>query len=210
MADFFGAISLTGGAAGALDAINGADLSDKDGAVVITPTEIYHYTLDADSGAAEDPPRVIAPDTNPGDKRWLLRRDSAGAVFDGSRGANQSIPQSTWTKITFTAENFDDDGVFNLADSKFIASTAGKYAFSFTASMETTTSVRVLMALYKNGVEIFRGADGASTSGGYWTESAFAILSLAQNDYIELYIYHAASAAKNCTYADLCGFKVSN
>jgi len=73
MADFFGAIDLTGGAAGALDAIDGAGLSDKDGAVVITPTAVYHYSLDEDSGAAESSPKIIVPDDNPGDKRWLLR-----------------------------------------------------------------------------------------------------------------------------------------
>lgn len=30
------------------------------------------YRLSSDSGASESAPDVIAPDTNPGDKRWLL------------------------------------------------------------------------------------------------------------------------------------------
>ncbi len=70
--NFHGANILIGGATGALDAIDGSILADGDGAVVITATDMYGYTLDAASGASEDSPNVIAPDTNPGTKRWIL------------------------------------------------------------------------------------------------------------------------------------------
>jgi len=72
MANFHGATALTGGGSGALDAIDGAILSDLDAAIVITLTGAYVYSLDDDSGASESSPTVIAPDTNPGDKRWIL------------------------------------------------------------------------------------------------------------------------------------------
>lgn len=72
MSNFYPAKSLIGGASGALDAIDGADLTDGDGAVVITDSNAYVYHLDATSGAAENSPSVIAPDTNPGTKRWIL------------------------------------------------------------------------------------------------------------------------------------------
>jgi len=69
---------FTGGTAGVdLDAIDGATLVDGAIAYVIkyidanyTVTAIYR--LDADSGAAEAGIRNIAPDTNAGDKRWIL------------------------------------------------------------------------------------------------------------------------------------------
>ena len=64
--------SLTGGGDGALDGIDGAILEDSGIAVVITDSLAYFYQLNATSGAAEDPPNVIAPDDNPGDKRWIL------------------------------------------------------------------------------------------------------------------------------------------
>lgn len=67
------ATSLTGGGAGALDGlVDGDELADLDGAVVITLNYALFYLLDADSGAAESSPIVIAPDLNPGTKRWIL------------------------------------------------------------------------------------------------------------------------------------------
>ena len=64
--------ALTGGGSGALDAQDGAALVDKDIAIVMESGSIYFYELDASSGAAENSPSVIEPDTNAGDKRWLL------------------------------------------------------------------------------------------------------------------------------------------
>ena len=69
----YGATSLTGGGTGALDAINGSQLSDGDTAmVVVNGGTVYHYILDSDSGATETSPQIIAPDSNAGDKRWVL------------------------------------------------------------------------------------------------------------------------------------------
>ena len=70
---------LTGGSDSDLDYKNGADLSDMDAALVITPSgDFYVYLLDADSGLAESSPDVIEPDTNAGDKRWILQAKLTG------------------------------------------------------------------------------------------------------------------------------------
>lgn len=66
------ASSLTGGGEGALDAIDGSNVSDGDRAIVIAD-KAYFYVLDADSAAAESSPDVIQPDSNAGDKRWILK-----------------------------------------------------------------------------------------------------------------------------------------
>jgi len=65
---------LTGGASGALDAIDGTSLADKDIAIVgvSTSSTTYFYWLDDDNAGAESSPTIITPDTNGGDKRWLL------------------------------------------------------------------------------------------------------------------------------------------
>lgn len=70
--NLYWAYILTGGETGALDKIDGSILNDLDAAVVIKLGYALFYSLDADSGAAESSPDVIAPDTNPGDKRWIL------------------------------------------------------------------------------------------------------------------------------------------
>ncbi len=72
MSNFYGATSLIGGGTGALDAIDGAALTDLDGAVAVTNDKAYFYWLDDDSAATESPPAIITPDTNGGTKRWLL------------------------------------------------------------------------------------------------------------------------------------------
>lgn len=67
------ATGLTGGTEGKLDTIDGVNLIDKDMAIAIDQTTVYLYALDEDSGAAESSPTVIAPDTNPTTKRWILQ-----------------------------------------------------------------------------------------------------------------------------------------
>jgi len=66
--------ALTGGGAGALDAEDGAALLDGDVALVLVGGIFYPYVLDDDSGAAESSPNIISPDTNAGNKRWILQR----------------------------------------------------------------------------------------------------------------------------------------
>ena len=73
MANFFyGAISLTGGATGSLDSIDGDILNNNDGATELTSTYAYMYRLNSTSGADESSPDIISPDSNAGDKRWIL------------------------------------------------------------------------------------------------------------------------------------------
>jgi len=72
MSNFYGATSLIGGGSGALDAIDGSDLSDGDGAVVIQDGSFTMYHLDATKDEAESSPLIISPDDNAGTKRWVL------------------------------------------------------------------------------------------------------------------------------------------
>ena len=72
---FWPADARTGGGTNALDSIDGDDVSDGDVAFVVAANDegIYIYKLDADSGASEADPNIIAPDSNAGDKRWILQ-----------------------------------------------------------------------------------------------------------------------------------------
>ena len=120
--------SLTGGGTGALDARDGADLTNGDLAIVMTGGLLYHYELDDDSGAAESSPYVIAPDTNAGTKRWIVQRIPAenqvpvGAVVafvggyftDGSNGGFTNVLGNTAAAIN-AAVNTDGWYVCNGA-----------------------------------------------------------------------------------------------
>jgi len=70
---FWSKTGLTGGEATKLDSIDGADLQDGEIAHVFISDILYVYRLDEDSAAAEASPSIIAPDTNAGDKRWILQ-----------------------------------------------------------------------------------------------------------------------------------------
>lgn len=71
--NIYGAVALTGGGTGSLDSIDGNNLADKDVAVVaVQGGSAYFFVLDADSAATESSPAIISPDSNAGDKRWLL------------------------------------------------------------------------------------------------------------------------------------------
>ena len=66
---------LTGGTTGCLDEIDGDDLSGGERAIVTVgdnPGRIYFYICDVDNAGTEDSPYIIAPDTNAGNKRWVL------------------------------------------------------------------------------------------------------------------------------------------
>lgn len=72
----------TGGGVDDLDGVNGDNLLDGDPAHVWEDGILYHYLLDATSGATATSPTVIAPVTNPGDKRWILQGISVGGDVD--------------------------------------------------------------------------------------------------------------------------------
>lgn len=65
--------ALTGGTSDAIDGIDGNTLNDGDITEGYVSNIYYIYVVDADSGAAESSPDIIAPDTNPGSKRWILQ-----------------------------------------------------------------------------------------------------------------------------------------
>ena len=97
--------ALTGGTATALDSVDGNSLLDKDRAFTLISGVFYVHQLDAASGAAESSPDVIAPDTNPGTKRWILYQTIAVPVnLTGpitSVGAATAVASQTGTGSTF-------------------------------------------------------------------------------------------------------------
>ncbi len=98
---FWWASCLNGGG-DCLDGIDGNDLTAGDGALVAvdagsTTPNVYFYRLYA-SGATEAPPAVIAPDSNPGTKRWHLvhiyAKSFQGVADDGNNRFDMNINTS--------------------------------------------------------------------------------------------------------------------
>src|SRR3989304_4479662 len=94
--------TLTGGGATALDGINGSALLDGDFAFVEISGVTYKYILDDDLSGTEVSPYKIAPDTNPGTKRWVLQQDNALDEIDALLYSPHTFTQAT-IEAAFTA-----------------------------------------------------------------------------------------------------------
>ena len=106
-----GATALTGGVEGALDWYDGSTLNDGDQAEVSTNGLVYFYWLDDDSAAAESSPGVISPDSNAGDKRWLLQDIGTGLIAFGiTDGTPSVLTGSKFTTADTTKITDFDDG----------------------------------------------------------------------------------------------------
>ena len=76
-------------------------------------------------------------------------------IFYAYQNSTQgSIADVTQTKITFQAELFDADGVYDTSNSKFTAPSACKYFFHDAINNDyfyTTTGYQINLHFYKNG-----------------------------------------------------------
>lgn len=108
-------IALTGGVDGALDSLDGSLLKNGDFAVVVVPTtnRAYIYTLDEDSAVSESSPNVISPDSNAGDKRWVLATANSDAslvaFLQAGTGAIERTQQSKSRDLVYV-DDFGAEG----------------------------------------------------------------------------------------------------
>jgi len=96
--------------------------------------------------------------------------------------ANFSLPATTFTKVPYVTERFDDSGQFDVGTSTFTAATGGDYRVC--ASMLTaTTADGDELHIYKNGV-IEKGLDY-----GHHGVAGCRVLRLAAADQIQIFAW---------------------
>ena len=152
MSKVYAATSLIGGGTGALDAIDGDLLLDQDFCLVNESGVLRPYTLDEDSALAESPPDTIAPDSNPGTKRWLLMGIATGLT-------DSTITDSTITDSTITGGAIT--GITDLAieDGGTSASTA-QDAINALSAVSGATNEHVLTKDTATGNAVFKANVG--------------------------------------------------
>ena len=136
-------------------------------------------------------------------------------AFKATLSADQSIANSSFTKVTLDTENFDTDGAF--ASNKFTvpAGQAGKYVFHYGGYMSSLgDDKRLILNLYKNGSEITgpKSQHQIYSTGGSSNvlQKTSLVIDLAVSDYIELYVWQNQGGAVDL-YADntyLAGYKL--
>ena len=161
---------LTGGAATALDSIDGNSLLDKDRAFVIAAGVFYIYELDADSGLAESSPDVISPNTNAGTKRWIL------------------ITTMSITAVTTSTTSAVNDNSTHIATTAFVQAAKCAPTNLFTNSQWMAMSGSTLCEVTSGAAPVLDGVDAALVNnllvkGGFddqasvdtWTEANDAV-----------------------------------
>jgi hypothetical protein len=178
---WYNAKSLTGGSetTSDLDAIDGQNLADGDVAIVVLPSgATYIYNLDVDSALTESSPEVISPDTNAGNKRWIL-------VWSGGRVIlpDSTVDQSDVSVVGSLAWHVSDaaagevirilSGSYTMTDAVTVAKslsiigmgvkptltqqTGGKAAILITASDVEIANLNIVGAQYANEVSAETG-----------------------------------------------------
>jgi hypothetical protein len=114
-------------------------------------------------------------------------------TFSAYANTNQSVTQTTWTKVTFGSEDWDTNN--NFASSRFTPTVAGYYTISGRVDLSgLTNSSTVYLALYKNGVNnrTLGSYSANSSSIGFGGNSA--IYFNGSTDYVEIYVYAASGS----------------
>jgi len=152
-------------------------------------------TVDARIGVGANDTVLTADSTQSTGLKWAT--PSSTPSFAGCRlnkvSGNQSIPDSTYTAVTWPTEVFDVGGYHTGTESKITipAGKAGYYRFSWRTGV---TASACNVRLYVNGT----GGTSAAVLTALNSEAngSTIVLSLAVADYVECYIYQTSGSAK--------------
>ena len=115
-----------------------------------------------------------------------------------------SIPNTTWTKVTYGTENFDTNN--NFASSRFTPTIAGYYQINANLRYANSIAGTVLqMAIYKNGALYAYVSNGVQN-----VTRALCVSTLlycnGSTDYVEIYTYQNSGSTEDTDAADYYTF----
>jgi len=118
-----------------------------------------------------------------------------GATQSGAKvysNTGQGLTATTWTTLTFQAEEFDLGGFHDPAVNPSrltVPAGAGGYYAIWAKCFCTTTSIHVRMRILKNGVICSTESRNSAVTGQTGTASDATVLQLVPGDYIEVQAY---------------------
>ena len=119
-------------------------------------------------------------------------------TFSVKKTSNQSISSSTYTKCTWSSENWDVGSGFDLTNSKFQPTVAGYYHLTVNFRYDASTNyTRGIVKIYKNGDAYKRvgGHTDSTANQNYNANGSCLIYMNGTTDYAEVYIFITASTA---------------
>lgn len=114
-------------------------------------------------------------------------------AFSAYLGSNQSAT-NVWQKVQINTEEFDTASCFDTTNYRFTPNVAGYYQIN-ASQIQSSSSNRMLLGIYKNGTVFKYGTD-------YATGSTIGMLSTlvyanGSTDYFEFWIYSGGSVTLN-------------
>ena len=102
--------------------------------------------------------------------------------------ANQTIANSTVTKVQCDTENYDVQNEYdNVTNYRWTCTKDGKYLISANMAWYNNQSAfRVQNEIYKNGATVYHGEKNTGTANYYDTNRLVKVLNLVAGDYIEI------------------------
>lgn len=136
---------------------------------------------------------------------WVAISAPAAATFVGcflSKSGTQAITTATATALTFDTESFDTDGfhsnVTNTSRITIPSGKDGKYLVTPQVRVESNSTGRRILALYKNGsIVLLNQFEQVPSGTGAVTVGNSFIMSLVATDYIELYFTQTSGGNLN-------------
>lgn len=124
----------------------------------------------------------------------------AGPAFFAYATVNQTISNTTYTKVNLSAEIYDTNNNFDTSTARFTPTVAGYYQISSRVGMLGIANMTDCFgSLYKNGSEFARmgqATTGATASFPCPAGSVLVYMN-GSTDYLELYIYQGNAAASS-------------
>jgi hypothetical protein len=113
-----------------------------------------------------------------------------GPAFSATQTPSTSCGNATFTKLTYTSEEFDTASNYDAPNSAFTPTVAGYYQISasFNFSGANLGGNNSLIALYKNG-SWFKSGSGGNIA--YYNISALVYMN-GSTDYLEIYAYQSS------------------
>jgi hypothetical protein len=128
-----------------------------------------------------------------------------GPSFSASPTASSQTPTiNTFTKVALGTKTFDTNNSFdNVTNYRFQPLVAGYYQINGTVWM-TANVLRLIVSLFKNGVEYTRGSDTLATGVASGSASCLIFFN-GTTDYVELYTYNTTGGVAIYTGSQFSG-----
>lgn len=118
-------------------------------------------------------------------------------IFSAIMSGNQSISNSTWTKVLFNTEEYDTASQYDHSNSKFQPTIAGYYQINSALSWFNGASTAALSRFYKNGSHYKNSAylyHSDQSLDDYQVEGSMTVYMNGSSDYLEVYAFNVGTA----------------